>query len=112
MEVSRNYDLLPAPFRVGPNIDPAGGYAWNTLPATYSSDDSRRIYGGGGVDLGGYYSGDKQTLRANLNFLPQGNAARREQLHAQPDHPAGRAHLRHQHARTRGSATRSRRRSS
>jgi hypothetical protein len=70
VSLTNSYDLLPAPFRIGPSIVPIGSYDWNTLSTTYNSDNSRRIYGGGGVDLGGYYSGDKQTLRANLNFLP------------------------------------------
>ena len=48
-----------------------GAYSWETFSANYSSDDSRRVFGGGGVDLGGYYSGDKRTLRLALNFLPR-----------------------------------------
>lgn len=64
------FDLLPTPFRVGPKSVPVGEYDWNTFSATYNSDNSRRAYGGGGFDAGGYYGGDKRTFRANLNFLP------------------------------------------
>jgi hypothetical protein len=66
-----DYDLLPEPFRIGPTVLPMSGYSWDTFTAAVSSDDSRRVYGGGGVDLGSYYSGDKRTYRANVNFLPK-----------------------------------------
>jgi hypothetical protein len=72
VEASRDYDLLPSPFRIGPNAIPRGGYKWDVFSATFSSDDSRRIYGGGGIDVGGYYNGDRRTFRANLNVLPKG----------------------------------------
>lgn len=68
--MANDYDLLPSSFRVGANSIPSGGYDWSTLSASVSSDDSRRIFGGGGADVGGYYNGDKRTLRANFNFLP------------------------------------------
>jgi len=71
VEVLRNYDLLPLPFRLGPNVVAQGGYFWNTFTTTVASNDSRRLYGGGGVDIGGYYSGDRRTFRANVNFLPK-----------------------------------------
>jgi len=67
----RDYDLLRAPFRIGPNEIAPGGYTWDTFVANYTSDDSRRVFGGGQVDLGGYYGGDKSTFRANFNFLPK-----------------------------------------
>jgi hypothetical protein len=31
---------------------------------------SRRVYGGGGIDVGSYYNGDRQTWQGHLNFLP------------------------------------------
>ena len=65
------FDRLSEPFRVGPDLIPVGAYSWETFSANYSSDDSRRVFGGGGVDLGGYYNGDKRTLRLALNFLPR-----------------------------------------
>lgn len=71
VSASNDYDRLPAPFRVGPNSITAGAYSWNTFSTTYTSDDSRRIFGGGGFDTGGYYGGDKTTYRANFNFLPK-----------------------------------------
>jgi hypothetical protein len=71
VEANRNYDLLPVPFRLGPHVIPVGGYFWNTFTTTVTSDDSRRIFGVGGVDVGGYYNGDKRTFRASVNFLPK-----------------------------------------
>jgi hypothetical protein len=69
--VASDYDFLTEPFRIGPDAVVPGGYSWNTFTANYSSDDSRRIYGGGGIDVGGYYGGDRRTLRASLNLLPR-----------------------------------------
>jgi hypothetical protein len=71
VDVNRDYDLLRLPFRLGPNTIPQGGYFWNTFTTSVNSDDSRRLYGGGGIDVGGYYGGDRRTFRANVNFLPR-----------------------------------------
>jgi len=68
--VASDFDNPAEPFRIGPNVITPGPYDWNTLSASASSDDSRRLYGSGGVDLGGYYGGDKQTFRGALNVLP------------------------------------------
>ena len=64
-----NYDLLQSNWRVGPLTIPTGGYAWNTFKSEYISDQSRRIYGGTAVELGGYYNGNKRTYKANLNLV-------------------------------------------
>ena len=66
-----NYDLLPSPFPLGPNAVPPGGYSWNTVVANFTTNDSLRMYGGGGIETGGYYNGDKQSFRVNLNVLPK-----------------------------------------
>src|SRR5207249_5009346 len=50
VSASNDYDRLPSPFRVGPNSIAAGVYSWNTFSTTYTSDDSRRLFGGGGFD--------------------------------------------------------------
>ncbi len=68
--IDRDYDFLPVPFTIGPATLPVGGYNWDTFRASYSMDSSKRIYGTGAIELGGYYSGDKQTYKFNLNFLP------------------------------------------
>jgi hypothetical protein len=69
--MNRDYDVLSLPFRLGPNVIAPGGYFWNTFKTTLTSDDSRRVYGSGGLDVGGYYGGDKRTFRASINFLPR-----------------------------------------
>jgi hypothetical protein len=66
-----DYDNPTEPFRIGPSIIAPGGYSWSTFTANAASDDSRRIYGSGGVDVGGYYGGDKTTIRASINVLPR-----------------------------------------
>ena len=70
VSADREYDYLPSDWRTGAGTIPAGGYTWNTVSASYSSNRSRRVYGSASLDVGGYYSGDKQTLRGSLNFLP------------------------------------------
>jgi hypothetical protein len=67
----RDYDFLPFNWTFGNGTIPIGGYDWNTLRLLYSSNSSKRVYGGGEVDLGGYYNGDKQTYSLKLNFLPK-----------------------------------------
>ncbi|MBI2834223.1 MAG: carbohydrate binding family 9 domain-containing protein [Acidobacteria bacterium] len=68
--LDRDYDLLPSPFRIGAGEIPPGGHDWDTFRASYSSNPGRRVYGGGGVDIGGYYNGEKRTYRATFNVLP------------------------------------------
>ncbi|MEQ1730691.1 MAG: hypothetical protein ABL982_20165, partial [Vicinamibacterales bacterium] len=68
--VASDFDNPTDPFRIGPTTITPAGYDWTTLSASASTDDSRGIYGGGGVDVGGYYGGDRRTIRASLNLLP------------------------------------------
>jgi hypothetical protein len=67
--VYREFDVLPVPFRVAGVDLPVGQYDWTTTTLSYSTNQSRRVYGNAGVDLGGYYSGDRQTFRGSLNFI-------------------------------------------
>ena len=67
--VFRDFDFLPVPFRLAGVDVPVGGYDWTTTTVSYTSNQSRRVYGNVGLDLGGYYNGDRQTLRGSLNFI-------------------------------------------
>ncbi len=67
---ARDYDLVPYDWRIGGGTVPAGGYSWNTWRAEYAGDQSRRVYGGGAVELGSYYGGNRRTVKASVNFLP------------------------------------------
>jgi hypothetical protein len=67
--VARDYDFLPAPFPLAGTSLPVGGYDWTTASLSYTSNQSKRVYGNAGVDVGGYYGGDKQTYRASVNFI-------------------------------------------
>ena len=62
--LASDFDHPTNPFKVGPATITPGDYDWRTLSASATSDDSRRVYGGGGIDVGGYYGGDKQTIKA------------------------------------------------
>jgi hypothetical protein len=67
--VTHDYDVLVRPFPTGGTVVAPGEYAWTTVTTGVNTDQSRRVYGGTTVDVGGYYGGDKQTVRANVNFL-------------------------------------------
>ncbi|MGE5244704.1 MAG: DUF5916 domain-containing protein [Betaproteobacteria bacterium] len=69
--VDRDYDYLPFDWTFGNGTIPIGGYDWNTLRLLYGSNSGKRVYGSAEVDVGGYYSGDKQTYGVKLNVLPR-----------------------------------------
>jgi hypothetical protein len=66
--VWREYDNLAAPFATAGTTIPVGGYSWTYASMSYSSNRTRRMYGSVGVDAGGYYNGDRQSLRTNLTL--------------------------------------------
>jgi hypothetical protein len=69
VSVTRDHDVLTQPFATGgTRVDP-GAYDWTTTSVGFNTNQSRRVYGGSTLQLGGYYGGDKQTLRSNLSFL-------------------------------------------
>jgi hypothetical protein len=67
--VSREFDFLAEPFRTAGTELAVGGYHWTTATLSYSSNQSRRVFGNAAVDVGGYYAGERQTVRGSLNFL-------------------------------------------
>jgi len=69
--VETQYDFLPFHWSTGGGVIPSAGYSWQTVRASYGSNQSRRAYGSVGVDVGGYYSGDKQTYRADFSVVPR-----------------------------------------
>jgi len=71
VDVTRDYDLLTEPWRLGPGVVPAGGHRWNTLRTSYTSSPRHRLAGTGYVETGGYYTGDKTTLSASLTVIPR-----------------------------------------
>jgi hypothetical protein len=66
--VSREYDNLSTPFTTAGTVLPIGEYSWTTASASYSFDRTKRVYATIGGDAGGYYSGDRQALRASVNI--------------------------------------------
>lgn len=67
--VLRDFEFLAAPFRLAGVDLPVGGYGWTTSGLSYSSNQSKRVYGTAGVDFGGFYSGDLRSFRGSLNFV-------------------------------------------
>jgi len=66
--VVHEYDNLSTPFATAGTVLPVGNYSWTYAQASYSSDRTRRMYGSFGGDVGGYYNGDRQTVRANVTL--------------------------------------------
>lgn len=65
------YDYLPFNWSTAGGLIPIGGYSWHTMRVGYSWNQAKRIYGSANVEAGGYYSGDKQTYRAELSLVPK-----------------------------------------
>lgn len=66
--VTREFDNLSVPFSTAGTMLPVGPYTWTTTSTSLSSDRTKRVYGTLGADLGGYYSGDRQSIKANLTI--------------------------------------------
>ena len=49
---------------------PRGGYDWASLRASYTSNQSRRVYGSLSTTVGGYYNGDRRSVSASANVAP------------------------------------------
>ena len=71
VEAVRDYDLLTAPWQLGPGTVPPGGHRWNTVRTSYTSSPRHRLAGSGYVETGGYYTGDKTTVNASLTIIPR-----------------------------------------
>ena len=67
--VARDIDALSQPFSVAGGQIPVGRYEWTSGTATYTSNQSRRVYGSAAVEAGDYYDGARQTARLSVNFL-------------------------------------------
>ena len=65
---TREYDNLTVPFATAGTALPVGQYHWQYATINYNSDRTRRVYGSVGTDFGGYYNGDRQSMRANLTL--------------------------------------------
>ena len=62
---THEYDNLAVPFATAGTILPVGTYEWQYATVSYSFDRTKRVYGSVGGDFGGYYNGDRQSLRAS-----------------------------------------------
>jgi hypothetical protein len=67
---SREYELLPANFRIAPGvIVPNGGYSYSTSTVRYGFGNQRRLAGSVAMAAGTLYGGTKQTLTYNQGRL-------------------------------------------
>jgi len=65
---TRELDNLTVPFATAGTTLPVGPYQWQYATLSYNSDRTKRVYGSVATDLGGYYSGDRKTIRASVNL--------------------------------------------
>jgi hypothetical protein len=78
--VSRTYELLPAPFRIGSTVVvPAGGYTYRSAGIFFQAGQQRRLNGRISFDRGELYDGTKSTLA-----LSTGRATLSPQLSIEP----------------------------
>ena len=68
LAVNREYDFLSAPFSTAGTRLPIGGYQWTTYTAGWNTNQAKRVYGSLNVETGGYYDGDRDAIRAAVNF--------------------------------------------
>jgi hypothetical protein len=68
MSVTRDFDFLASPFATAGTRLPVGAYRWTNYTAGYSSNQAKRVYGSFNVETGGYYNGDRDSVRAAVNF--------------------------------------------
>jgi hypothetical protein len=71
VEVSRDYDLLSAPWQLGRGTVAAGGHRWGTVRASYTSSPRHRVAGSGRVEAGSYYTGDKTSVSVRGTVTPR-----------------------------------------
>lgn len=71
VSMSNEFDLLDRPFNLGSAGITPGGYSFTTYATGISTDNSRRVYGGGRAEFGSYYGGRRLTLGADLAVLAQ-----------------------------------------
>jgi hypothetical protein len=66
--VTHEFDNLAAPFAAAGTVIPIGPYDWTTATAAYTTDRTKPVFGTVAGDFGGYYDGDRQAVKINLNI--------------------------------------------
>ncbi len=70
VNVDTMYDFLPFNWSTAGGLIPSAGYNWHSLRAAFTSSQAKRVYTVLRAESGGYYSGDKQTYRAEVSVIP------------------------------------------
>jgi hypothetical protein len=65
---THEFDNLSVPFATAGTVLPSGNYEWTYTTLSYSSNRTRRVFGSVTADAGGYYNGDRRSLKLNLNI--------------------------------------------
>ncbi|NQW02680.1 MAG: carbohydrate binding family 9 domain-containing protein [Acidobacteria bacterium] len=71
VSLDKQYDFLPFDWSTAGGFIPSAGYTWRTFKGSFTSNQAKPVYGSVGTDIGGYYNGDKQTVRLSLNVAPK-----------------------------------------
>lgn len=66
--VVHEFDFLASPFPTAGTQLPVGAYSWTNYSVGYNSNQAKRIYGSVNGEAGGYYDGERQAVRAAVNF--------------------------------------------
>jgi hypothetical protein len=66
--VTREFDFLTAPFTTAGTRLNEGEYRWTNYSAQVSTNQAKRVYGSLSGESGGYYSGNRDAVRAAVNF--------------------------------------------
>jgi hypothetical protein len=66
--IAREFDVLSVPFATAGTQLPIGAYGWTSYSAGYNSNRTKRVFGSVNVEAGGYYDGDRESVRAVVNI--------------------------------------------
>ena len=89
IEVTNNYEFLPAPFRIAPGVIlPVGQYRYNNVHIGYVLSQQHKVAGVINGDYGTFYNGHKATLN-----MTRGKLNLSSQLSVEPSYSVNRVNL-------------------
>jgi hypothetical protein len=68
VSLTREFDNLSAPFATAGTVLPVGDYSWTYGTVSVSTDRTKRMFGTIAADAGGYYNGDRRSIKVNWNI--------------------------------------------
>ncbi len=68
VSTTHDFDNLSVPFATAGTTLAVGDYDWTYTTVTYSSNRTKRTFGSISSDIGGYYNGDRRSIKVNWNI--------------------------------------------